>query len=314
MLFFSFLGTEYFYLLIMPALLWCVDARLGVRLGILFLLSASFNSILKLVFHAPRPFWLERKAGGFEFESSFGIPSGHAQNSMAVWGFLAAKQRVGKVWAAVIIFLIGLSRLYLGVHFPTDVLAGWVIGGALLWAFLRYEDAGAAWLKQRRLGQQILVALCASLALIAIDLMILFLLRDWHLPNNWNQNMIAVAGNRTIPAILVPEGVVRPAGALLGFAAGAAWLSAQSGLNPQGTATQRVQRYFLGITGVVIIWFGLGHVFPKGDTFISYTCLYLRYALLGLWISALAPLLFMRLKLAQPAHPALHNTKEPLAT
>ncbi|MBV9467811.1 MAG: phosphatase PAP2 family protein, partial [Abitibacteriaceae bacterium] len=139
MLFFSFLGTEYFYLLIMPALLWCVDARLGVRLGILFLLSASFNSILKLVFHAPRPFWLERKAGGFEFESSFGIPSGHAQNSMAVWGFLAAKQRVGKVWAAVIIFLIGLSRLYLGVHFPTDVLAGWVIGGALLWAFLRYE-------------------------------------------------------------------------------------------------------------------------------------------------------------------------------
>ena len=55
MSFLSFLGQEEFYLLIMPALLWCWDAAAGLRIGVMLLLSGGINSISKLAFHGPRP-------------------------------------------------------------------------------------------------------------------------------------------------------------------------------------------------------------------------------------------------------------------
>lgn len=70
-------------------------------------------------------------------ETGFSFPSGHAVASMAFYGFIAfvlsryypEHKRTVLVLAAVIIFLIGFSRLYLGVHFLSDVLAGYVVGG-----------------------------------------------------------------------------------------------------------------------------------------------------------------------------------------
>jgi hypothetical protein len=52
---FSFFGTEYFFLLLLPALYWCLDAGTGIRVGVILLLSTSLNDALKLVFHGPRP-------------------------------------------------------------------------------------------------------------------------------------------------------------------------------------------------------------------------------------------------------------------
>ena len=86
MRFISFFGTAEFYLLIMPALYWCFDASLGLRIGIILLVSDSLNYILKVAFHAARPFWISRQVMSYSFESSFGLPSGHAQNSAAVFG------------------------------------------------------------------------------------------------------------------------------------------------------------------------------------------------------------------------------------
>jgi membrane-associated phospholipid phosphatase len=88
--FLSFLGEMRFFLLIMPILYWSIDAALGIRIGIILIVSVSTNSILKLVFHTPRPFWYSREVSGYAFEDSFGLPSGHAQNSVAVLGLLAA--------------------------------------------------------------------------------------------------------------------------------------------------------------------------------------------------------------------------------
>jgi hypothetical protein len=62
---------------------------------------------------------------------------------------------------------------------------------------------------------------------------------------------------------------------------------------------QRLLRYPIGLVGVLIFWYGLGLVFPRGDDWLAYTLRYIRYALIGVWITALAPLLFMRLGLAK---------------
>ena len=170
MQFFSFLGTENFFLLILPLIYWCLDAGLGLRVAFILITSNYLNGIFKLLLAGPRPYWISNKVIPFVAESSFGAPSGHAQNAVSVWGILAASQRKRWVWvlAIALMILIGFSRWYLGVHFVHDVLIGWLIGGILLWAFIWFWNPVAAWLKQKPLGTQILIAFLVSIVFIAL--------------------------------------------------------------------------------------------------------------------------------------------------
>lgn len=108
------------------ALLW--TAMLG---------SAVLSQSLKAMFDRPRPELWERMPAG---DASF--PSGHAMSAVVIYGTLAylvarlendrTVRRLTLGVAGVVIVLIGLTRLYLGVHYPSDVLAGYV--AALSWA------------------------------------------------------------------------------------------------------------------------------------------------------------------------------------
>ena len=97
--------------------------------------------ILKILIRRPRPI-------GAEFlERSFSFPSGHAAIAVALYGFIAfalARRKknhtikgVILMAAFLIMLLVGLSRIYLGVHYPTDVAAGYLIGLGWLWASIR---------------------------------------------------------------------------------------------------------------------------------------------------------------------------------
>jgi undecaprenyl-diphosphatase len=120
--------------------LWVSRHRYSVLLlWVAILGSGLINTVMKLFFHRPRPHlfpWRVPYAG----LSSF--PSGHSMTSMvcyATLAYLIARlvdsrflRRFTFTLAAVIVLLIGLSRMYLGVHYPTDVLAGFTMG--LAWA------------------------------------------------------------------------------------------------------------------------------------------------------------------------------------
>ena len=90
------------------------------------------NQGLKLVFVRPRP----RLWTPLVVEHSYGFPSGHALGSLVLYGFLAVlladrypRYRVGIYSIASLISgAIGLSRLFLGVHYPTDIIAGYAVG------------------------------------------------------------------------------------------------------------------------------------------------------------------------------------------
>lgn len=100
--------------------------------------AALLNVILKLIFERARPdLWQQLVT-----ETSFSFPSGHAMISAAlglslIYIFWSTRYRWLAFWASsLFIAIIGLSRLYLGVHYPTDILAGWIVSAAWLTSVL----------------------------------------------------------------------------------------------------------------------------------------------------------------------------------
>jgi membrane-associated phospholipid phosphatase len=297
---FSFFGTENFFLLLLPALYWCMGADIGLRLGIILLLSSSVNDALKMVFHGPRPYWYSMDVIRYNSENSFGMPSGHAQIAFGVWGMLAtcSRKRWGWLIAIFVILLIGISRLYLGVHFPHDVILGWLIGALLLWLVLRFWKPVTMWLNKMSLGQQILTSFLSSLLLILFSVIPFLWMKitNWQPPQVWAEYAINAVSLKI---------AFTTAGTLFGLLAGLAWFNHQGGFDANGPLLTRIFRYILGLVGVLILYLGakvlFGLIVPETEAVIPYILRYIRYALVGAWISAGAPWIFVKLKLAKKA-------------
>jgi hypothetical protein len=232
----------------------------------------------------------------FAGESSFGIPSGHAQNAVSVWGMMADGVRKRWAWitAFSIAFLIGFSRLYLGVHFPHDVIAGWLIGGILLWVFMRYWDSVAAWLKTKSFAQQMGIAFVVSMILILVGYLSVGRLSGYTIPKEWMDNARRV---EPLPDPVSLDDAITSAGTFFGLALGAAWIASRGGYQASGPTAKRALRYVVGLIGIVILLYGLDKVFPTGNTLVPYIFRYIRYLLVGFWILGGAPWLFFHFKL-----------------
>lgn len=140
----SALGSTFvltFAVLVVAGFLWIVDApQKAAFLIVAVSLGTLLNRLLKLAVARPRPDIVEHAT----YVSNESFPSGHTSNSAIVYlvlGMMLARfeaSYAAKVFVfgvcAVLTLMIGLSRIYLGVHWPTDVLAGWALGGT--WALL----------------------------------------------------------------------------------------------------------------------------------------------------------------------------------
>lgn len=298
----SFLGQEEFVMLLLPAIYWCWDSTLGFRLGAILMLSNGLNAILKMAFHTPRPYWINPEVKAYAAETSFGLPSGHSQNAAAMWGRLAIaiRRRWVSVALILVVILIGISRLYLGVHFLSDVLTGWLVGGLLLWLVVRLEGPIASWIGPKSVGLQILWAGLLALVLILLGLVTRLALGDWQVPELWVTHAAAQAPDAPISPLKL-DGFFTAAGTWWGMASGYAWFTRRYGrFNAGGAWEKRALRFAIGLVGLMVLWFGLGQVFPRSEDAVSFILRFFRYALVGGWVSAFAPWLFLRLKLADP--------------
>ncbi|RPJ28881.1 MAG: phosphatase PAP2 family protein [Chloroflexi bacterium] len=296
--FFTFLGSENFFFIVLPLVYWSLDAGVGLRVAFILATSDSLKFIFKLLFAGPRPYWISSQVQALSAENSFGIPSGHAQDAAALWGAMASglNKRWAWITAFIIAILIGFSRLYLGMHFVHDVISGWLVGYAILFVFLRFWDPVAAWLKMKTLGQQVIIAFLISLFMIAIGILASIRLDGYVFPAAWTENALR---SGPLPAPASIEGIFTSAGTLFGLAAGAAWIASRGGYRTAGPVEKRALRYVIGLIGIMILWYGLGEVFPRGETVLPLTLRYIRYSLVGFWVMAGAPWLFFHFKLAR---------------
>jgi len=260
------IGEEEFFLFLLPLLFWCVDFGMGVRLTVLLLFSSYLNVSLKGFLQQPRPFDLDPSVQLSDAEG-YGLPSGHAQSATVVWGYVAAWSRKRWAWgvAIALVVLIGFSRIYLGVHFPTDVLAGWAIGAVLLALYLALQPGTERWLSRLSLGQQVLLALAVPLVLLLIH---------------------PVKDTTTAMGVLAGAGV------------GLALEHRYVPFSALGPWRQRILRFIIGGVIVVALYLGLKMVFPGEGSAFYLAFRFLRFWIIGVWVSLGAPWFFRRLGLA----------------
>lgn len=151
MRFITFLGSEWTILVltvIFPVFVFVFRKKQFYRLSLAaaanIALGALLNEILKHLFLRERPDLLQLvKISGYSF------PSGHSMNSMIFYGFyiyliIKKLKHRGKYFIAgalgLLVFMIGISRIYLGVHYASDVLAGFITGLAWMTLFIRLSD------------------------------------------------------------------------------------------------------------------------------------------------------------------------------
>ena len=122
---------------------WCIDKKCGQRLLFAVTGSITINSGLKNFFKAPRPIGSKNlESLRTETATGYSFPSGHTQTATTVWVALIEYFRKWWITLLGIIMILGagISRLYLGVHWPEDVFIGWILGILVSIIFIKLFD------------------------------------------------------------------------------------------------------------------------------------------------------------------------------
>jgi len=285
---FTFLGNEIFFMVALPLVFWCVNKALGRDLVLLLALSNFFNGLVKGLCRLPRPFWIDSRLA-LSSETSFGLPSGHTMNTTILFGYITTRLRRAWRWLPiVIILLVSVSRLYLGMHFPGDVLAGWALGVLLLAGYIWLRPRATAWLRDLRLGTHILLALVAALVVWGLYTLVLAL------PGGDRQTFgLLFTGAQEA----MREGSGTLAGMFFGLWVGLVIEARYVRFATAGPLWQRALRYLLGMVGVIGLWAGLKAIFPAEPYGAGLALRAVRYALMMLWTAWFWPWLFVRIGL-----------------
>lgn len=273
------LYSEEAILPLLPIAFWVTDRSFARLLATVTLGQLALNPFLKGLSGTPRP----PQGAGIrvylvDTEGGYSLPSGHAQGAAAILATLA--RRLARPWfsalAALLILLIGISRIYLGVHYPADVLAGWAVGLTVAYATAAAWPALGARLRRWPLALRLLLAAAAPALVLGTWAGLPFVAR-------------------------VGLGPLYPGlGALAGMWCGSLLEERYLGFDPRGGLAWQAAKCAVGLASVLVLRYGLKALLPAGDWFT-----FLRYAALGLYVTLVAPWIFARLP-GRPSAPSHH--------
>jgi len=290
-------GNPFTYMVLLAVLYWCVDERSGFRIAVAVFLSNGLHITLSQTLRVDRPF-MHYPDIALIHETGWATPSGYAQNAAVFWPlvarlFLPTPAIAHRLtvstgpWLKLAILLtavlpplaIGLTRIYLGVNYPTDVLIGWAIGFFISLAVI------CALPVVERVIKPLIDAIVASARSVGR-----------------NPRVLGFAAAALGAGILnsVTGSDTSLGGAFFGFVAGYTVLV--TGIRTFRAATlcywHKFLRLLLGLSISALVYFGLTALGP--DTGSQWYSLYRfgQYAITAFQVAWLAPVIFMRLKLA----------------
>lgn len=267
-------GESFVVILILLYIYWCVNKNRGFALFITLLSSLTLVNIIKPIFSVERPFVKYPDITGQRIHTAtgFSFPSGHTTTAATFYPSLAvsAKHKKRSLLAAMLLaILIGFTRLYLGVHYPTDVLTGLVLG--LLCTFFLYPIFYRSY-ESKRLTR-------ISIILSVISLVISLILCT----------LILINGELEIYFMDLMKMLSLSFGSLLGFYLDKKHLN----FSTSGSLGKKISRYFLGILGLGLIYL-TKLIFPQSLYAISS---FFRYSLIGYWATFMFPYLAIKFNL-----------------
>lgn len=259
----SFLGEEDFYILMFPVVYWLLDSKLGYRLAFIFVLSSYANFFFKDLFAAPRPYLVDPELYAPLRSPGFAFPSAHATYVSVTWGYFASQLRKSTWWAlaGILTVLVSLARLYLGDHYPQDVIAGTLLGVIFLAGYVKLQPFVA-----KRLSEN---------------------------TGLWNQVALGAIIPPILAAIHLDDFSAIVLGVIWGAAIGLPIELERVRFDHHGPLGKQVAKFALGIAVVLGLRVGLKAVLPEGDV---YT--FIRYGVIGLWVILGAPWVFVKTSLS----------------
>ena len=266
------LGQEIFVMAVICWLYWCVEKKLAYILGFSYFTSGLLVQALKISFRVPRPWDLDPSFKAVESAipaaTGYSFPSGHTQSITALMGTLALGAR--KKWQAVlcvlIIFLVGFSRMYLGVHTPLDVSVGFLLSViSVLFCWYLFNKKQFIWDRPVTLS----VILGIASILVCVYSLILY-----------SSDVIDISYSRDC---------LKAAGAGCAFAIGFYVENTRIRFETAGDLKTRILRFLIGAVVALLLLKGLK---PLIGT--SLAASFIRYFLAVLWVLMVYPLLFVR--------------------
>ena len=267
------MGSEYFYVVLIAIWFWAVDKREAMLAVFVLIVSVVSSYWLKIIFKNPRPPVTNWLSG--VHASNYSLPSGHAQNSMVMWGWMGLKSR--RWWMGVLsvtlIGLVGLSRVYIGVHWLGDVVAGWAVGILILIAIWKLEEPTRSFLSRHNPNLQYL-----GLVIFGLGALIL----------TETLSPLTAVG---LAANFGPSG-----GLIIGLGIGLALEKRYVNFEiapKQGEKWRTALRVILGLIIVFAVAASLSLMFPEGVYWMGA----IQYALVTISVIFIWPLLFKKLGL-----------------
>jgi membrane-associated phospholipid phosphatase len=282
------LGEPIVFIVVIGIFYIAYNKRFAKNLALNLMVSTYLNSLLKDIIQDPRP------ASNFDSNkispenpqglstTSYGFPSGHNQIAVSAWGYIAYNFRK-RLWVVllmtVIIFLVGLSRLVLGVHDIQDVFGGILIGLVLLVLFILFEPPASKKFKSLSMQFQIILVVILSAVLFLLGTLLfptteLQLLPD---PPKYTDK-----GNYPLVG-----------GVLLGFGLGYILENRHIKYDPgKLNSKQRILNLIVGMVIAFVFFFGLEGI--KG-VFDSVFFRYIRYAVVSFVLAFVVPLVLMKI-------------------
>ena len=158
----TFVGGETMTLLVLLIMLFCYKKEAGKRCGFTMVAASMWYPMIKNIVMRVRPYMahpdriealsvVEADADPMDIlQQGYSFPSGHSATSVSMYGSIAREIRKKWMWwvAVIVPLLIGLSRFAVGVHYPTDVVAGWGVGlAAVAFCALLEKKVKKEWIR-----------------------------------------------------------------------------------------------------------------------------------------------------------------------
>ncbi len=135
----SHLGSIFLWGFFLAVLFFRKDKNFFFELAAAIIISAGISGFLKLAFVRPRPFDSLQNVHLLDAKPDPSFPSNHASNAFAGAGILSKYYKKFILGFYILAFLVAISRIYVGAHYPSDVIAGAALGYFASWAVSKYS-------------------------------------------------------------------------------------------------------------------------------------------------------------------------------